>query len=87
MAKGDKNYVSVGFWMLAMLVMAIPCVGFVMIIVWAFVGENESRKNYFRALLLWFLIAAVIWLVAALALGFSLPIGEMIRDWKRSTGH
>ena len=70
MAKGgDKNYVSVWFWQLAMLVMAIPCVGFVMIFVWAFVGENESRKNYFRALLIWFLIGMIAWM-GLMMLGF-----------------
>ena len=61
MANGnDKNYVSVGFWMLALFVMVIPCVNLVMIFVWAFVGENESRKNYFRAVLIWYLIAIVV---------------------------
>ena len=62
----DKNYVSLGFWMLAMLVMAIPCVGWIMIIVWAFVGEYESRKNYFRALLVWFGIWVGLFVLLAL---------------------
>lgn len=70
MTKGaDKNHVSLGFWMFAMFVMAIPCVNVVMIIIWAFAGENESRKNYFRALIVWFLFWAAVWLVL-LALGF-----------------
>jgi hypothetical protein len=50
--------------MFAMFVMAIPCVNVVMIIIWAFAGENESRKNYFRALIVWFLF----WVAAALVL-------------------
>lgn len=70
MTKGaDKNHVSLGFWMFAMFVMAVPCVNVVMIIIWAFAGENESRKNYFRALIVWFLFWAAVWLVL-LALGF-----------------
>jgi hypothetical protein len=52
----DRNYVSIGGWMLMMLVTAIPVVGQIMIIVWAFAGENESRKNYFRAILVFFLL-------------------------------
>jgi len=52
----DRNYVSVGGWMLMMLVTAIPVVGQIMIIVWAFAGDNESRKNYFRAILVFFLL-------------------------------
>ena len=53
---GDRNYISVGSWMLMMLITAIPIVGVIMIFVWAFVGDNESRKNYFRAILMWFVV-------------------------------
>ena len=58
--KKDDNYISVGSWMFMMFILAIPCVGFIMIVVWALVGENETRKNYFRALIAWFLIIAAI---------------------------
>ena len=82
MAKGaDKNHVSLGFWMFAMFVMAIPCVNVVMIIIRAFVGENESRKNYFRALIVWFLFWAAVWLVL-LALGFWPQILKHLRNLK-----
>ena len=81
MAQGnDKNYVSVWFWMFAMFVTALPCIGIIMIIVWAFVGDNESRKNYFRALIAWFLIFTAIW-VAILALGFWPEIQRQIQAW------
>jgi hypothetical protein len=30
------------------------CIGLIMIFVWALTGDNESRKNYYRALLAWF---------------------------------
>ena len=42
--------------MLMMLVTAIPIVGQIMVIVWAFAGDNESRKNYFRAILMFFVL-------------------------------
>lgn len=80
MAHNDKNYVSVWFWMLAMLVMAIPGIGMVMILIWAFVGENESRKNYFRALLAWFLIATVLW-GTLFAAGLSPLIWKHVQMW------
>jgi hypothetical protein len=82
MANGNKNYVSVWFWMLALLVMAIPCIGWVMIIVWAFWGENESRKNYFRAILFWLLIWTVI-VTALVCLGFWPVIVKELRHWER----
>ena len=63
-----------------MFVMALPCVGVIMIIVWAFVGDNESRKNYFRACIAWFLILTAIWVVL-MALGFWPEIQNQIHIW------
>ena len=63
----DRNYVSVGFWMLALFLTALPCVGPIFVLIMAFAGENESRKNYFRAVILWFLIIAAIWAILLLA--------------------
>ena len=79
MAK-DKNYVPVCFWLLAMLVMALPCVGLVMTVIWAFAGENESRKNYFRAVLWWYLIAAVV-LAVMMLLGFWPELQKHVEQW------
>ena len=56
----DRNYVSVGSWMGMMFVTAIPFVGLIMLLVWAFTGENETRKNYFRAILSWIVILLVL---------------------------
>ncbi len=56
----DSNYISVGSWMWMMFVTAIPVVGLIMILVWAFAGHNESRKNYYRAILAWFMILVVL---------------------------
>lgn len=80
MAKGNKNQVSFWFWFFALFVMALPCIGVIMIIVWAFVGDNESRKNYFRALIAWFLILTCFWLII-MALGFWPEILKQIQTW------
>jgi hypothetical protein len=66
--------------MFALFVVALPCVGLIMIIVWAFVGENESRKNYFRALIAWFLIFAALWVVV-MALGLWPEIQKQAQTW------
>jgi len=55
----DNNYISVWAWMGMMLVTAIPVIGWIMILVWAFTGTNESRKNYFRAILMWILVGVL----------------------------
>ena len=81
MANGNnKNYVSFRFWMFALFVTALPCIGFVMVIIWAVVGENESRKNYFRALIAWSLILTAIWVVL-MTLGFWPEIQKEIQAW------
>lgn len=69
---GDRNYVSVGSWMWMMFVTALPCIGLVMLFVWAFTGDNESRKNYYRAILAWCGIAVA--LIVVLALIGQLPL-------------
>jgi len=85
MAKKDKNYVSFWFWFFAMFVTAIPCIGIVMVLVWAFMGENESRKNYFRALIVWMLLFFAIWTTAIMLLGLSPAIIPKIEEWLRGT--
>lgn len=49
--------VKVGEWMLAMLLMMIPCVNIVMMFVFAFSKtEKKSKSNFFKASLIWFAI-------------------------------
>jgi hypothetical protein len=76
----DRNYVSFWFWMLALFVMAVPCVGVIMILVWALVGENESRKNFFRAVIAWALIGMVFWM-GMMLLGFGPEILRQLEVW------
>jgi hypothetical protein len=81
MADRDRNYVSFWFWFFALFVMAIPCLGLIMILVWAFVGENESRKNYFRALIVWGLLLFAIWIAAAVLLGAGPALMQQLEQW------
>jgi hypothetical protein len=65
-------------WM--QLVTAIPVIGWIMILVWAFVGENESRKNYYKAILAWILIV-VGSAVLLMALGSGPDILKHLKSW------
>ncbi len=51
-------------------VTAIPVVGLLMVLVWAFSGENESRKNYYRAILSWILIFVLVCVAAGVAISY-----------------
>jgi uncharacterized membrane protein len=72
MKNDDDNYISVGGWMLLLLVPAIPLIGWILIIILAFTGNNQTRKNYFRAMLAWVLLM-VIGIVALFFVFGSLP--------------
>ncbi len=66
---------SVGDWMVTMLIMMIPCVNIVMLFVWAFGSGNKSRANYFKATLIWAAIGiglSILISIACLFLGVSL---------------
>jgi hypothetical protein len=87
MAKGkNKDHVSFWFWLFALFIAALPCIGWIMIIVWAFVGENQSRKNYFRALIAWFVIIAAISFALA-TLGFWPLIENQVETWMHENGN
>ncbi len=47
--------VTVGEWLLTMLLMLIPCVNIVLLLVWAFGDkEKKSKSNYFKARLIYY---------------------------------
>ncbi len=57
----DKNYISVWQWLLLFLLFGLPCFGLIFLILFAFIGENESRKNYCRAFIILLLLGMLIW--------------------------
>ena len=71
----DTTPLSVGQWMLTMLVLGLPCVGLIMGFVWGFGDGNVNRKNYARAFLIWDAIAVglyIIIIIIMIVLGYSL---------------
>ena len=65
-------------WM--MFVTAIPIVGFIMMIVWCFTGENESRKNYFRAIWAWIFVFIAL-IVVLILVGHAPALLKHIQSW------
>lgn len=61
--------VTIGEWVITMLIMMVPCVNIIMMFVWAFgSGTKKSKSNYFKVVL----IFAAISLVLSLVLGASI---------------
>ena len=56
----NKEVMTLGQWLITTLIMAIPCVGFIMTLVWAFGNGNENRKNFCRASLIWMVVGIVL---------------------------
>lgn len=71
MANTDREVpVSMGDWMITMLLMAIPIVNLIMVFVWAFGGGAPlSKANWAKAMLVWMLIGIVLWIALAVFMG------------------
>ena len=56
-----RHEVSIGEWMITILITALPLIGLIMLFVWAFGdGTNPSKKNWAIATLIWFAIVIVL---------------------------
>lgn len=55
--------ISIKDWMLTMLIMMIPIVNIIMMFVYAFGDGNPSKKNYFKASLIWAAIGLGIYIL------------------------
>ena len=65
---------TLGEWMLTLLVLAIPLVNIVMYLYWAFAGQNLNRRRFCQASLIWFLIVMGLGLALGI-LGALLSLG------------
>ena len=54
--------ISIGEWIITLLITAIPIVGFVMLFVWGFgSGTNATKANFAKATLIFIAVGAVLW--------------------------
>ena len=65
--------VSIGDWVLTILLTLIPCVNIIMLFIWAFGSSApKSKSNWAKAQLIWTLICIVISIICYATLGASL---------------
>ena len=56
-----KQPMSVGEWFIAILITAIPLVGLIMLLVWAFsANTNVNKANWAKATLIWMVIGIIL---------------------------
>ena len=64
---------SVGQWMLTLFLTALPLVGLIMLLVWAFGNDKHGvRTNWAKAMLIWMVIFLVIYILGMLLFGATL---------------
>lgn len=69
----DQTPLSMGEWILTILVMMIPCVGLIIYLVWAFgKNGNVNRRNYCRAYLIIYAVILVISILFVVVFGAAL---------------
>jgi uncharacterized membrane-anchored protein len=65
----ENKAMSVGDWIITFIVTAIPLVGFILLFVWAFGSDtNLSKKNWAKALLIFYVILIVLWIFVGTAI-------------------
>lgn len=61
--------VSVGDWMITLLIMYLPIINIIMLFVWAFSGNiNVSKANWAKATLIWILISIILFALLSIFL-------------------
>ena len=71
--------ISMGEWLVTMLLILIPCVNIVLMFVWAFSSkEKKSKSNYFKAALIFAAIVLVLYII--LIAIFGVAITSMINS-------
>ena len=86
-SKKDDNYISLWRWLFIFFIQCLPLINIIMFVVWCFVGKNETRKNYFRAMIVWFLFWATLIIIVDLFIGWPLIkqlIVKMLQDTQPS---
>ena len=64
---------TMGEWMITLLIMMIPCANIIMAFVWAFSSkEKKSTSNYFKAFLIFLAIQVVLCIILFVVMGVSM---------------
>ncbi|OAM88020.1 hypothetical protein OH491_07895 [Termitidicoccus mucosus] len=67
-APNHNQPISIKYWMLAIFISAFPFLNLVLVPIFALVGSDRSKKNFFKAHIAWFLIFIGLQLVLGIVL-------------------
>ena len=73
----NQEHTSTGNWFLSIFLAGIPLVGLILLIVWAFSHSTPlSKRNWARAMLIWMVVALIMFSFVALVGGIGLATME-----------
>lgn len=73
----DTSVMSLGDWLITVLLLLVPCVGIIVYFVWAFSKNgNVNRRNYCRAYLIFWAITRVLIIVFGIIAGAAMAFGN-----------
>ncbi|RZQ57376.1 hypothetical protein CWI82_06655 [Pseudidiomarina tainanensis] len=73
----NNEHTSTGNWFLSIFLAGIPLVGLILLIVWAFSHSTPlSKRNWARAMLIWMVVALIMFTLVALVGGIGLATME-----------
>jgi len=65
-----QGIVTLGDWLITLLIAAIPLVGFIMLFVWAFGSNtNVNKANWAKATLIWLAVIVSLYLLVFIGIG------------------
>lgn len=77
LAERESSPISLGDWMITLLILCIPLVGIIMLFVWGFAdGTHPSKRNFCRAYLIWMLIGLVLFVLFVIMGGMAALMGS-----------
>jgi len=83
-APTDPRYSILSPWMyvLYFFLFSLPCIGLILLIVFAFTGDNENKKNFARGMLLYGIICAVLSIILSIVFAASISglISSLMND-------
>jgi len=60
----NQDTLSVGDWMIILLLITIPVLNLIMLFVWALSSDtNVTKSNFAKAALIWFVVIIILWLL------------------------
>ena len=60
----NQDTLTVGDWMIILLLISIPVINIIMLFVWALSSDtNETKSNFAKATLMWFVVIIILWVL------------------------